>query len=58
MITAKEALQKLQDGNQRFESGVRCIDTLVKQMQRRNLVEKQSPFAIILGCSCASRDHF
>lgn len=53
MITANEALQKLQDGNQRFESGVRCIDTLVKQMQRRELVEKQSPFAIILGCSDA-----
>lgn len=53
MITANEALQKLQDGNQRFVSGVRCIDTLVKQMQRTDLVEKQSPFAIILGCSDA-----
>jgi carbonic anhydrase len=53
MITANEALQKLQDGNQRFVSGVRCIDTLVKQMQRIELVENQSPFAIILGCSDA-----
>ena len=53
MITAKEALQKLQDGNQRFVSGVRSIDTLVKQMQRTDLVEKQSPFTIILGCSDA-----
>jgi carbonic anhydrase len=53
MITANEALQKLQDGNQRFVYGVRCIDTLVKQMQRTDLVERQSPFAIILGCSDA-----
>jgi len=53
MISANEALKKLQDGNQRFVSGVRCIDTLVKQMQRSDLVEKQSPFAIILGCSDA-----
>ena len=53
MITANEALQKLQDGNQRFVSGVRSIDTLVKQMQRTDLVEKQSPFTIILGCSDA-----
>jgi carbonic anhydrase len=53
MITANEALQKLQDGNQRFVSGVRSIDTLVKQMQRTDLVKQQSPFAIILGCSDA-----
>ena len=53
MISANEALKKLQDGNQRFVYGVRCIDTLVKQMQRSDLVEKQSPFAIILGCSDA-----
>jgi len=53
MITANEALKKLQDGNQRFASGVRSIDTLVKQVQRSELVERQSPFAIILGCSDA-----
>jgi carbonic anhydrase len=51
MITAKEALQRLQEGNQRFVSGVRSIDSLVKQIQREGFVEGQAPFAIILGCS-------
>lgn len=51
MISANDALQKLKDGNQRFVSGVRSLDTLVKQMQRADLVEHQAPFAIILGCS-------
>ena len=51
MISAQEGLQRLKEGNERFVSGVRSIDTMVKQMQRANLVEKQTPFAIILGCS-------
>lgn len=51
MITASEALQKLKEGNQRFVSGVRSIDAIVKQMQRADFVEGQTPFAIILGCS-------
>ena len=51
MITASDALERLKDGNKRFVSGVRSIDTIVKQIQRANLVEGQEPFAIILGCS-------
>ena len=51
MITASEALTKLQQGNQRFVNGVRSIDNLVKQVQRTELVQGQAPFAIILGCS-------
>lgn len=51
MISASEALKKLKEGNQRFVSGVRSIDTLVSQMQRTDLVEGQAPFTIILGCS-------
>lgn len=51
MITADEALEKLKQGNQRFVSGVRSIDTIVKQMQRSSFVDYQAPFAIILGCS-------
>ena len=51
MITANEALQRLQEGNKRFVSGVRSIDSLVKQMQRQDFVDGQAPFAIILGCS-------
>ena len=51
MITASAALQRLQEGNKRFVSGVRSIDSLVKQMQRQDFVDGQAPFAIILGCS-------
>jgi len=51
MITANAALQRLQEGNKRFVSGVRSIDSLVKQMQRQDFVNRQAPFAIILGCS-------
>lgn len=51
MITASEAIQKLKEGNQRFVSGVRSIDAIVKQMQRSDFVGGQAPFAIILGCS-------
>ncbi|MDH3879608.1 MAG: carbonic anhydrase, partial [Desulfobacterales bacterium] len=51
MITASDALERLKEGNQRFLSGVRSIDTIVKQIQRENFVEGQEPFAIILGCS-------
>lgn len=51
MITASEALQRLKQGNQRFVSGVRSIDTIVKQIQRAEFVVGQAPFAIILGCS-------
>ena len=50
-MTANEALQRLQQGNKRFVSGVRSIDSLVKQMQREDFVDGQAPFAIILGCS-------
>jgi len=51
MITASDALERLKDGNQRFVSGVRSIDTIVKNIQRANFVDGQEPFAIILGCS-------
>jgi carbonic anhydrase len=51
MITASEALKRLQEGNQRFVNGVRSIDNLVKQVQRTSLVQGQTPFAIVLGCS-------
>lgn len=51
MITANEALIRLKDGNQRFATGVRSDDTYIKQMQRPSLINEQTPFAIILGCS-------
>jgi carbonic anhydrase len=51
MIAASEAIKRLKEGNQRFVSGVRSIDSILKQMQRAEFVEGQAPFAIILGCS-------
>ncbi len=51
VIKASEALERLKEGNQRFVSGVRSIDTIAKQIHRANFVEGQEPFAIILGCS-------
>jgi carbonic anhydrase len=51
MINASDALQRLKDGNKRFVSGVRSIDTLIRHTQRSDFLAGQEPFAIILGCS-------
>jgi carbonic anhydrase len=51
MITASEAINRLKEGNQRFVSGERSIDTIVKHIQNVNFVERQAPFAVVLGCS-------
>jgi carbonic anhydrase len=51
MISAREALQRLREGNRRFVSGVRSSDTLSSQTRRSELAAGQEPFAIILGCS-------
>lgn len=53
MSKAQDAINRLKEGNQRFVSGVRSIDTIVKQMNRANMVKIQEPIAIILGCSDA-----
>src|SRR5512140_1764288 len=51
MIPALEALERLREGNRRFVSGVRSLDTLVSQTRRSEFVAGQEPFAVILGCS-------
>ncbi len=51
MISALEALERLREGNRRFVSGVRGIDALISQSRRSELVTRQEPFAVILGCS-------
>jgi carbonic anhydrase len=51
MLTALEALERLREGNRRFASGVRSLETLASQARRQDLVEGQAPFAVILGCS-------
>ena len=50
MLTAQEALMRLQEGNKRFVEGKSTYNT--NDTRRRNeLVDGQTPFAIILGCS-------
>jgi carbonic anhydrase len=51
MISAKEALERLREGNRRFVADVRSRDTLMSQTRRSELAARQEPFAIILGCS-------
>ena len=51
MIPAKEALKKLQDGNQRFVDGLQNSKDRTCQLRRTELAEGQEPFAIVLGCS-------
>ena len=51
MLTASQALTRLRDGNHRFVAGQIDLDTLASRARRADLVEGQTPFAIILGCS-------
>ena len=51
MISAREALDSLREGNRRFVAGVRSVDALTSQSHRAEHVEGQAPFAVILGCS-------
>lgn len=51
MISAREALERLREGNRRFASDARRSDMVVSQARRAELAASQEPFAIILGCS-------
>jgi carbonic anhydrase len=51
IVPAKEALQRLQEGNRRFVANVRGSDAFVSHTRRAELAAGQQPFAIILGCS-------
>jgi carbonic anhydrase len=51
MISTREALERLIEGNRRFVSDVRSPGTLSSQTRRRESAAGQEPFAIILGCS-------
>src|SRR5829696_1527614 len=50
MISAREALELLLDGNRRFVAE-RQRDARVGATRRNELTERQEPFAIVLGCS-------
>jgi carbonic anhydrase len=51
MISAREALARLREGNRRFVSDVRSRETFTSQARRNELAAGQEPFAIVLGCS-------
>jgi len=51
MLSALDALERLREGNRRFVSGVRSLETLTSQTRRSEFVSGQNPFAVILGCS-------
>jgi carbonic anhydrase len=48
---AQEALNRLREGNQRYASNVRSLESLLSHTRRAELAAGQTPFAIILGCS-------
>lgn len=50
-ITAREALERLRSGNQRFAAGLRSMEVLATHTRRADLLKGQEPFAIVLGCS-------
>ena len=51
MIPASEALQRLRDGNYRFVHGEENDLQSINQARRAELVDGQSPFAVIVACS-------
>ena len=51
MKSAAEALEQLQAGNNRFTSGLSDYDPSLNAVQRSQLLDTQTPFAVVLGCS-------
>jgi carbonic anhydrase len=51
VVSAREALQRLRDGNRRFVQGAHAREHLTSEARRNEVAAGQSPFAIILGCS-------
>jgi carbonic anhydrase len=51
MISAREALDRLREGNRRFVAANSGRDSVADQIRRRELAARQAPFAIVLGCS-------
>lgn len=51
MIPAREALERLKEGNARFVRNIRAASGYLSDARRAELAKLQEPFAIILGCS-------
>jgi carbonic anhydrase len=51
MISARESLALLREGNGRFGADVRSLEAFPSRARRLELTSGQQPFATILGCS-------
>jgi carbonic anhydrase len=51
MTSARQALERLREGNRRFVADARISDAFVTRSRRVELANSQQPFAIVLGCS-------
>lgn len=51
MLSARDALVRLKDGNRRFVSDASGRESATTQARRQALAAGQEPFAIVLGCS-------
>lgn len=51
MLTAAEALHRLKEGNRRFVAGVHEEAGISRNVQFKDMADRQEPFAVILGCS-------
>ncbi len=51
MISAREALERLREGNRRFVAEVQSDETSSVRTRRYELIAEQEPFAVLLGCS-------
>jgi carbonic anhydrase len=51
MISGRAALERLREGNRRFVTQLQGIAPSTGEQRRRELVDGQEPFAIVLGCS-------
>jgi carbonic anhydrase len=49
MIPAREALQRLREGNRRFVEDTRRSESLISPRRRVALANGQEPFAVIVG---------
>ena len=51
MIPARDALERLREGNRRFASDLGRGEAPTSHQRRNELLAGQEPFAIVLGCS-------
>jgi len=51
MMSARDALERLREGNRRFAADLRSLEALASRTRRADLLGGQQPFAIVLGCS-------